>query len=333
MRNQKQEAVQDDTVFEFTLSFSMLKCGAVMFLLGGGLGGLVAKKFFSGPTIINIEQPAPAPAAVPATIPTEQRCPAPAPAPAAVPAATAPAQHCPQCQVCPSSPDVNFQTPKWWQVGENEMIRRSYDVRSFQNPRIVPLQNILRPKDCQFVIREGSKQKFRSGRVINPKPEHKDDKAWTDEEGAQLKTTRVVELSVLDRTDPKWRWLYQRVLKSVNNLNDRYWHEKIPTNVDSEMFESLQFYIYNSSTSGHYSWHSDTGIEGLTARRRLSVVLIIGDPNTYEGGDFQIQASAKTTTILAEQGMMYVFPSYVLHRVTPVTKGVRYVAVSWIQVE
>ena len=68
---------------------------------------------------------------------------------------------------------------------------------------------------------------------------------------------------------------------------------------------------------------------------------IKNDPKKYEGGDFEIgytnnfykgtidkhkYAFNKTN---AKQGSVIVFPSFIWHRVTPVTKGTRYSLVSW----
>ena len=65
----------------------------------------------------------------------------------------------------------------------------------------------------------------------------------------------------------------------------------------------------------------------------MSVALVNG--TEYEGGDFEINdLSPKKNIIhnvksLKKKGSVIVFPSFVWHRVTPVTKGTRYSLVSW----
>ena len=59
------------------------------------------------------------------------------------------------------------------------------------------------------------------------------------------------------------------------------------------------------------------------------------DSTEYEGGDFEISVNTPTNNTihkveaLQKKGSIVVFPSFVWHRVTPVTKGTRYSLVSW----
>ena len=61
----------------------------------------------------------------------------------------------------------------------------------------------------------------------------------------------------------------------------------------------------------------------------------LSDPNNYEGGDLKIdtkdlsEESVHTLTQIKPQGSLVVFPSYLYHQVTPVTKGTRYSLVVW----
>ena len=84
--------------------------------------------------------------------------------------------------------------------------------------------------------------------------------------------------------------------------------------------EDLQFATYNKDD--FYGWHKDADINN---NRMLSVSVQLSDPNTYEGGDLQIK------DFLAERarGTILVFNSNLLHRVLPVTSGVRYSLVQW----
>ena len=70
--------------------------------------------------------------------------------------------------------------------------------------------------------------------------------------------------------------------------------------------------------------------------RKLSMIIPLVDGNEYEGGDFEINlnnpendnniVSIKEAKI---KGTIIVFPSFVWHRVTPVTSGTRYSLVIW----
>ena len=78
-----------------------------------------------------------------------------------------------------------------------------------------------------------------------------------------------------------------------------------------------------------YGWHLDYGGNG-TPSRKLSMVLQLTDPSQYEGGNLQLMTSGEPITVRKQRGLVVVFPSYVLHQVTPVTNGNRQSLVSWI---
>jgi PKHD-type hydroxylase len=48
----------------------------------------------------------------------------------------------------------------------------------------------------------------------------------------------------------------------------------------------------------------------------------------YEGGDFEMRG-LKDKVPRLEEGSIIVFPSFLEHRVTPVTEGIRYSLVTW----
>lgn len=79
---------------------------------------------------------------------------------------------------------------------------------------------------------------------------------------------------------------------------------------------------------GHYDWHIDAGNPDQNGQmRKLTLSLLLNDPSEFEGGKLEIGQVSEQP--VQEQGTIVIFPSYVLHRVTPVTSGVRYSAVTW----
>jgi len=78
-----------------------------------------------------------------------------------------------------------------------------------------------------------------------------------------------------------------------------------------------------------YDWHRDSGTPRDNGQiRKLSIVMALSDPDSYEGGDFEFEEDYLQLNRFG-QGDIIVFPSYLRHRVTPVTAGVRYSAVGW----
>jgi PKHD-type hydroxylase len=64
--------------------------------------------------------------------------------------------------------------------------------------------------------------------------------------------------------------------------------------------------------------------------RKLSIVVQLTDPKDYKGGELQLFEGGDPIVITKQQGMVTLFPSYMLHQVTPVTKGMRHTLVAWI---
>lgn len=90
-------------------------------------------------------------------------------------------------------------------------------------------------------------------------------------------------------------------------------------------FDVVQVIRYTEG--GHYLWHNDVLPPENGMVRGVSLVMLLNDPSEFEGGLLQIKD--KSDNLLQNQGDIVVFDSKVDHRVTPVTKGVRYTAVCW----
>lgn len=119
-------------------------------------------------------------------------------------------------------------------------------------------------------------------------------------------------------------WLYDKLAFIARQLNGQFF--------DFDLFgfvEDFQYTVYDSESS-HYTWHMDKGTMGGSAPRKLSLVLQLSDPSEYEGGDLELMAGAEPIMAEKKKGLVYAFPSWVMHRVTPVTKGTRRTLVVWI---
>ena len=90
----------------------------------------------------------------------------------------------------------------------------------------------------------------------------------------------------------------------------------------------LQATRYAAAGREHYSWHMDWG-PGLTQMRKVTVVAHLTDGAEYEGGALQLAAGMVPIEATQRSGTCTVFPSFLLHRVTPVTAGTRLGAVLW----
>jgi PKHD-type hydroxylase len=86
---------------------------------------------------------------------------------------------------------------------------------------------------------------------------------------------------------------------------------------------------YKGSDNGHYDWHVDIYPPKDGFQRKLSISILLSDPSDFEGGELQFK-DYEGEKVLTKQGSIVVFPSFIEHRVAPVTKGVRCSAVAWV---
>lgn len=95
----------------------------------------------------------------------------------------------------------------------------------------------------------------------------------------------------------------------------------------------IQYTEYNGNEKGHYNMHHDIDWnrnDGLD--RKLSVTVQLSDPNEYEGGQFEFtECESPNSKELKQMGTVLVFPSYLVHKVNPVTSGIRKSLVAWFE--
>ncbi len=97
---------------------------------------------------------------------------------------------------------------------------------------------------------------------------------------------------------------------------------------------SLQFTEYDAAENGKYDRHQDTfWLRPDGRHRKLSMVIQLTDPDTYEGGDFEVYGTSENASKWAfkGQGTIIFFPSLMDHAALPVTKGVRNSLVGWFE--
>ena len=133
--------------------------------------------------------------------------------------------------------------------------------------------------------------------------------------------------------------MYSIVSHYINEANDLFFKYNI------KYIEPTQFARYKCG--GHYIWHQDFSPTLNGESRKLSLTMNLSDPDTYEGGRLEFfsgkdDGGYDTVTIdgvtlsmeqvresVAKQGSVIIFDSRDWHRITPITKGIRYSIVCW----
>jgi len=126
--------------------------------------------------------------------------------------------------------------------------------------------------------------------------------------------------------DAENAWLFEKVASIVSVVNTIHFDYDI-----SGIVHGLQLIHYESDTEvkGHYDWHIDAG-NGAPSNRKISFTAQLSDPTDYEGCELIINNHGNEVIGTKERGSVHLFPSYMPHKVAPVTKGDRYALVIWI---
>ena len=139
------------------------------------------------------------------------------------------------------------------------------------------------------------------------------------------------------------RWIYKEIQPYVHQAN-----RNAGWNFDWDWSESCQFTKYG--VGQYYGWHCDSWDRPYNKPndpaqhgkiRKLSMTISLSDPSEYEGGnlefdfrnqvDWELDKKAKIHSCdeIRPRGSIIIFPSFVWHRVAPVTRGTRYSLVVW----
>lgn len=172
----------------------------------------------------------------------------------------------------------------------------------------------IRPQQCQDIIKAASTKIQQPGQLAAGKHRRKSTVAWISE-----------------------KWIYDIINPFIHTAN-----KNAGWNFQFDWNETSQFTTYGKGD--YYGWHidqSDTPKKDKNKNfdgkiRKLSLTLQLTDPSQYEGGNLQLKwlsqdAKIKTVTIKEGQkcGTIIIFPSFIFHRITPITKGTRQSLVNW----
>ena len=161
-----------------------------------------------------------------------------------------------------------------------------------------------------------------------------------------LKEEEIIDLKKKRNSNIVWlndKWIYKEIHPYVHEAN-----KLAGWNFDWDFSESCQFTKYKLNQ--YYDWHCDSWDKPYDKTddpnshgkiRKLSMTCQLTDGSEYEGGELQFDCRnydphmrdedkhVLTVKEILPKGSIVVFPSFVWHRVQPVTKGTRYSLVVW----
>ena len=117
-------------------------------------------------------------------------------------------------------------------------------------------------------------------------------------------------------------------------LHDLLWSHVESANRSTFGFDvieraEMQLVTYTADERGHYDWHHDVQWYSQTSYdRKLSLTIQLTESDAYDGGNFEFE-EVQTNADFRSIGTVLIFPSYLRHRITPVTQGERKALVAW----
>jgi PKHD-type hydroxylase len=173
------------------------------------------------------------------------------------------------------------------------------------------MDNVFSPEECDKIKRIALAKGKENGTVMGDGKKGKID--------PKIRKNSVVWLNERDKD---LSWMYQRLASTAMNLNEQFFKFDL-----FGFCEDMQFTEYKAPGE-FYSEHMDKVYNGIS--RKLSIVVQLTDPEEYEGCELKLNTGGEHIVIRKNQGSVFAFPSYIMHQVTPITKGTRHSLVSWI---
>ncbi|HEU4617166.1 MAG TPA: 2OG-Fe(II) oxygenase [Gammaproteobacteria bacterium] len=123
--------------------------------------------------------------------------------------------------------------------------------------------------------------------------------------------------------EEKYAWLYDRLWAAAQECNRRFFCVDI-----AGVETNVQLARYDDADRGFYTWHTD--FAGIRPLRKLSISIQLSSSDDYEGGDLELMYGTEPQKLDRSRGTFIIFPSFMLHRVAPVTRGARWSLVAWV---
>lgn len=173
---------------------------------------------------------------------------------------------------------------------------------------ILETDNLLTSQELAEIRAIASKSTFVDGRLSNPHNKTKNNQQIEYSSPGYQETTKIL-LDALTR-------------------NQDFRNYALPVRIAPPLLCSYH-------TGMHYGIHSDSAYISLPPhpplKSDLSVTIFLTDPDEYDGGELTLHLGSKPVSIKLAAGGAVFYPSTTLHEVTPVTRGKRLVAITFVE--
>jgi len=180
-------------------------------------------------------------------------------------------------------------------------------------------EGVVSPEVCNSIIKQFDENNFNSG-VVGFGEQNRIDTKIRDAETQWAPKNSLVDC------------ILTRFIMQANQ--EALWNFDItePEQIQIGKYKENQFYgqhidCYIQGANIVLTGNGSGIIVPMLSQRKISASLLLNNESEYEGGDLIVLDETVPTK---KQGTIIVFPSFIAHQVTPVTKGVRYSAVCWM---
>lgn len=191
-------------------------------------------------------------------------------------------------------------------------------------PPYVWFPGVLSAIECEALAQLGDSKEPQPGSIGNGgvESDHRVDDNYRKVDTAQFLPSDMLCTGNL-------HWLFERVRDKVMWANANHYRFDL-----HGLWQQINYLRYKAASTadevpGHYDAHQDFG-GGESSQRKLSVVIQLSPPESYDGCRLLLHTEREFDPGHVGQGDMIVFPSWCVHRVTPITRGERRALVSWV---
>ena len=123
-------------------------------------------------------------------------------------------------------------------------------------------------------------------------------------------------------------WLMMDIFRAIWAVNEEVFNFDLGEgNVEGKKAR-IDLNILRYDSGDHFDIHMDLSDGDTSSLRKISVTVLLND--SYEGGKLAFDILPELSENYPEIGDMIIFPSYLEHKVEPITSGVRWSLVGWI---
>lgn len=151
--------------------------------------------------------------------------------------------------------------------------------------------------------------------------------------GGKRSQIRSSKLKWIFPEDEKSTFIFDYISKMLENTARNYFGYEVFTNGCEGLQYTMYEYSENSKIQDHYDWHMDCDITGPEKTdRKVSFSLQLSEPEEYDGCRLEfVDHMNVRKEDLYRKGTAIIFPSFLYHKVTPITRGKRTSLVGWIR--